>query len=129
MRSEQWARLREDVYCGLRRGAWYRVLFAGHEFVAVDVERERLLIPRDVLEFAAVRPAVWTVVLHTRESVSFPPHRGKRFAVCPNCRLRQVPIGHPRMLRCQRCNGLYEVGWQHPIVVSGAARESRVIAS
>ncbi len=129
MTSEKWARLREDVYCGLRRGAWYRILFAGHEYVAVDVERERLLIPREVLEFAAERPAVWAVVLHSRESVSFPPRYGRNFAVCPNCRSRQVPIGRPNMLRCQQCNGLFEVGWQHPIVVSGTRQESRAIAS
>ena len=129
MAFEQWARLCEDVCCGLRRGAWYKVLFAGHDLVVVDVERERLLIPRDVLEFVDARPASWTVVLHTRESVSFPPHRGKRFAVCPNCRLRQVPTGRPHMLRCQRCNGLFEVDWQQPIVVSGTRQESRAIAS
>ena len=75
MMSEQWTRLREDVYCGLRRGAWYKVLFAGHDLVAVNVEQEKLLVPRDILEFVDVRPALWTVVLHTRESISFHPHR------------------------------------------------------
>jgi len=129
MASKQWARLSEDVYCGLRRGAWYKVIFAGHDLVVVDVARERLLIPRDVLEFVDVRPALWTVVSHTRESVSFPPHRGKRFAVCPNCRLRQVPIGRPSRLRCHRCNGLFEVDWKDPIIVSGTRQVSRLIAS
>jgi len=128
MVSEQWARLRADVYCGLRRGAWYKVILAGHELVAVDVERERLLIPRRVLELVDARPALWTVVSHTRDSVSFPPDRGKRFAVCPNCRFRQVPIGEPKMLRCSRCNELFEVNWQAPIIVSGAGRESNAIA-
>jgi hypothetical protein len=129
MASEQWTRLREDVDCGLRRGAWYKVLFAGHDLVAVNVERERLLISRDVLEFVEKRPALWTVVLHTRESVSFPPSRGKRFAVCPNCRSRQVPIGRPSSLRCQRCNGLFEVDWHAPMVVCGTRRETNAIAS
>ena len=55
MMSEQWTRLREDVYCGLRRGAWYKVLFAGHDLVAVNVEQEKLLVPRDILEFVDVR--------------------------------------------------------------------------
>ena len=129
MASEQWARLREDMCCGLRRGAWYKVLFAGDDLVTLDVDGERLLIPPVALEFVVERPALWTVVLHTRESVSFPPSRGKRFAVCPNCRSRQVPVGLPNSLRCQQCNGLYEVDWQEPIIVNGSHRESRFKAS
>lgn len=128
MAFERWARLREDAYCGLRRGAWYKVLFSGPDLVAVEVERERLLVSRHVLEFVEVRPATWTVVLHTRDSVSFPPDRGRRYAVCPNCRHRQVPVGRPHTLRCQRCNWLFAVEWRKPVIVSDVLSESPAFA-
>lgn len=128
MASEQWARLCADVFCGLRRGAWYRVVFSGTDFVAVDVEGERLLLPRCLLEFVSVRPAVWTVVVHTGDSLSFPPNSGRQYAVCPNCRERQVPIGRPGSLRCRRCNGLFQVAWNKPVVVSGTGAEAQSVA-
>jgi hypothetical protein len=117
MASEQWARLREDLICGLRRGAWYRVLFAGTNHVAVEVEKGRVFLPRRFLEVVDVRPALWTVVIHTHESFSFPPEYGTHYVVCPSCRERQMPAGRPWALRCQRCNGLYEVDWYEPIRV------------
>ena len=123
MASERWARLCADVYCGLRRGAWYKVAFAGTKQIAVDVEGERVFLPRELLEVVDVRPALWNIVIHTRESFSFPPDQGKRYAVCPSCRERQVPTDRPWALRCQRCNGLFEVDWYQPIFANDAPYE------
>lgn len=128
MPSDQWARLNEDVFCGLRRGAWYRVIFAGPDLVAVDVERAHLLVPRHILEFADVRPALWSLVLHANDSFSFPPNEGRRYVVCPSCRDRQVPIEYPTKLRCRRCNGLFEVDWDEPTVVRRTSSQTHAIA-
>jgi hypothetical protein len=124
MASEQWARLCEDVCCGLRRGAWYKVVFAGTKHVAVDAEKLRVCLPRRVLEIVDERPALWTVVIHTHESYSFPPDQGRHYVVCPSCRERQMPVGRPWALRCQKCNGLYEVNWYEPITVGNTHIDS-----
>ncbi len=123
MTSERWARLCADVYCGLRRGAWYKVINAGTNHIAVDVEGQRVFLPRDVLDIVDVRPALWSIVIHTDNSFSFPPDQGKHYAVCPSCRDRQVPADRPWALRCRRCNGLYEVNWSQPIMASDAPYE------
>ena len=118
MGTEHWARLSADVYCGLRRGAWYRVLFSTADLVAVAGCRENVLVPREFLEIVNHRPAIWTVVFHTGDSMSFPPDSGRLYTVCPNCSERQVPAGRPATLRCRRCNGLFKVAW-HVAITAG----------
>src|SRR6266849_9766510 len=44
-----WARLRDDVNCGLRRGAWYRVVQLTPGDAVVEVQRKRVNVPRAVL--------------------------------------------------------------------------------
>src|SRR5207249_8790671 len=42
-----WARLKQDVNCGLRRGAWYRVVGLTPEDAVLQVpRRERVRVPR-----------------------------------------------------------------------------------
>lgn len=117
MATERWARLREDLNCGLRRGAWYRVLNADRDTVILSVHRQNTLVSRDVLQFITDRPAKWMMVVHGRNSVSFPGRWGKRYAVCPSCCHRQMTRNNPRMMRCDKCNGLFEVGWDNPFNV------------
>ncbi len=125
MAPNKWARLREDVYCGLRRGAWYKVLFEGTNHVAVDAVQERVLVPSHILEIVDARPALWSIVQHTPDSFSFPPENGRRYAVCPNCQQRQAPpSGRPFTIRCQQCNGLYHVDWYRPVTVKDFDCES-----
>ena len=119
MVSGQWARLSEDVNCGLRRAAWYSILSADSDSVVLAVHRDEKRFSRDLLELSRNRPAEWTMVIHGRHSVSFLARAGKRYAVCPTCRHRQVPIGRPKTLRCQKCNGLFEIAWDRPFNVGG----------
>ncbi len=74
----QWARLKADVKCALRKGAWYRILKLTSTEVVLDV-------------------------------------RGKP----PNCRDRAKLEGHPASMRCQRCNGSFEIAWNESSRVAG----------
>ena len=114
MASTHWARLSEFSNCGLRRGAWYRVAGVEPARALVEVGGGAIPISKDVLEIRSSRPANWTVVVNNSKSLSFSARGGKRYAVCPCCRQRQVPMGQPTTLRCQKCNGLYNVAWDEP---------------
>src|SRR5438034_6581888 len=64
-----WARLKQDVNCGLRRGAWYRVVGLTPEDAVLQVpRRERVRVPRRFLQTLFSRPRHWTVVLRDRKS-------------------------------------------------------------
>ncbi len=117
MESEQWARLCKDKACGLRRGAWYRVVRGEPDGVVLALGRDEITVSRDLLEFVSTRPVKWTVVERSRRSISLLARWGMRYAVCPSCRLRQVPTGQPTTLRCGRCNELFEVAWDEPFIV------------
>ncbi len=121
MASEHWARLSKDESCGIRRGAWYRVVRAEQDHVVLAMGRDEMIVPRDVLEFLTDRPAKWSVVEGRRGSISLLAKWGRRYAVCPSCRRRQGLKGRPRILRCQRCNELFEVGWDDPFIVGAIA--------
>src|SRR6266566_2579268 len=57
-----WARLKQDVNCGLRRGAWYRVVALTPEDAVLQVpRRERVRVPRRFLQTLFSRPRHWTI--------------------------------------------------------------------
>src|SRR5437879_10578341 len=45
----QWARLKADVKCALRKGAWYRILKLTSTEVVLDVRGKPLSVPRGQL--------------------------------------------------------------------------------
>ncbi len=107
----QWARLQTDVDCHLRRGGWYRVIRLAPLEVLLDVNRKPLSVPRPFLQIAPTPPRRWTVVPRPRRAPRLPDSWGARYGVCPSCRNRMPLDGQPASLRCQRCNGLFEVAW------------------
>jgi hypothetical protein len=117
MASEHWARLSQDKACGLRRGAWYRVVGAEQDSVVLAAGGGEIPVSRDVLEFMSSRPAMWSVVERNRGSISLQGRWGRRYAVCPSCRQRQSLTGRPRTLRREKCNDLFEVSWDKPFIV------------
>ena len=112
MTEDKWARLQEDIDCGLRRGAWYRAVQLGAVEVTLDVNRNAQAFPRCQFEIRLGRPTRWTVVGRPRNAVRIPASWGTRYAVCPSCRTRQPPMGRPPSMRCDKCNGLFEVAWE-----------------
>ena len=111
MPAELWARLSQDVDCGLRRGAWYRTVYVGLAEVSLIVHGKERAFDRDTLEVIDTPPYRWTVVTGAANTTVIPPRWSKGYVVCPSCRMRQLPLGQPEVLRCERCNGLFEIAW------------------
>jgi len=109
--QQNWARLRADYGCPLRRGAWYRVVSISPLEAVVDVDQKPVLLPREYLEIVNTRPSRWTVVQEPERSPRLPSEMSGRYAVCPSCRERMPLRGEATNLRCRRCNGVFEVGW------------------
>src|SRR5262245_61627995 len=109
--QQQWARLKGEANCGLRRGAWYRVLSLTSTEGIVDVKAKRVSVPRSSLEIALTPPQTWTVVNRPRNAPSLPANWGDKYAVCPSCRTRAAIRSDVTNLRCSRCNGLFSINW------------------
>ena len=115
-----WARLKLDVSCGLRRGAWYRVVGLTPEDVVLQVpRRERVRVPRRFLQTLFSRPRRWTVVPGPADTAELPEHWRERYAVCPVCRARAPITGYSAELRCPKCNGLFGVAWDEGYLAAG----------
>src|SRR5256885_12567391 len=70
-------------------------------------------------ELAGPPPRRWTVVAELRDASQVPPAWGGRYAVCPNCRERQPLERRSSDMRCGRCGGLFEVGWNERYLAAG----------
>jgi hypothetical protein len=114
MADQQWARLREDVDCGLRRGAWYQTVARGWTEALLEVHGKQRSVPLRHLELVDVRPNWWTVVSGASNASVIPARWAKGYAVCPQCSFRQLPVGHPSRLRCDDCSGVFDVAWNKP---------------
>jgi len=114
MPDQRWARLREDVDCGLRRGAWYKTVVRGWTKAQLEVYGMQRTIPLRYLEIVDARPDWWTVVAHAKNASVIPDRWAKGYAVCPRCGFRQLPVGRPATLRCDDCLGVFQVAWSRP---------------
>jgi len=107
-----WARLKQDVSCGLRRGAWYRVVGLTPEDAVLQVpRRERVRVPRRFLQTLFSRPRHWTVVPRPAQAEDLPDHWRNRYAVCPVCRARAPITGYTVDMQCAKCNGQFGIAW------------------
>ena len=114
MASQQWARIRQTEESHLRRGAWYRVVKLLPAEAVLDVHGKPTPFPRDALEILPERPKLWAVVPRPPRSPRMPTTWGPRYGVCPNCRERaRLEDGAPSM-RCPKCNGVFDIGWENP---------------
>ena len=62
-----WARLREDVDCGLRRGTWYRVTRFTPSDIFLDLQNCPVAVPRRLLDLVVGLPTTWSVVPRPRD--------------------------------------------------------------
>jgi hypothetical protein len=108
-----WARLRVDLDCPLRRGAWYGVRRLRPPEAVVDVIGEQVRVPRAALEIISAPPTRWSVVSRPKNPARFPGVT--QYAVCPNCRAR-VPLTGERLARmeCRRCQVIADIAWDEP---------------
>lgn len=110
----QWARVRGDVNCSVRRGAWYEVIRLTADEAILDVNQRPLSVARPLLQIVPVRPNRWSVVPRPQDAVNLPLSWGSRYAVCPGCRHRSPVKGAATELRCPRCAGVFAVAWDDP---------------
>lgn len=107
----RWARLRLDVNCGLRRGAWYPVVRFARDDAVLEVTREPVPVSRRLLQTVFSQPHQWTIVPRPDDAVNLPSEWGGRYAVCPSCRERAPISGHPIDMPCPKCRGVYRLAW------------------
>ena len=112
--APQWARVRGETNCYVRRGAWYEVLRLTPEEAIVDVNRRPIRLERSALQIVPFRPQTWSIVARPRDSVDMPLSWGSRYAVCPGCCHRQSLPGQPAELQCGNCGGVFEIAWGDP---------------
>lgn len=112
--APQWARVRVDVNCNVRRGAWYEVIKLMPDVAVLDIGRGLLSVARYRLQIVPVRPSQWSIVARPSDAVDIPQTWGSRYAVCPHCSHRTALPGQPTELQCPRCNGVFAVAWHDP---------------
>ncbi len=111
MPRTRWARLSQDVDCGLRRGAWYPATLLSQTQVALEIDGRLFAYPVRQLEVTTVPPDRWTVVANVGNASVIPRFWAKGYAVCPRCSSRQLLTGRPPSMRCDACDGLFEIYW------------------
>jgi hypothetical protein len=111
MSTGQWARLRPAEAGHLRRGAWYRVVRLTPAEAVLDVNGTLTSVPRPSLEILPAPPTRWTVVPRPMRAARLPASWGPRYGVCPNCRERARLEERAASMRCPKCNGYFDIGW------------------
>jgi hypothetical protein len=118
-----WARIRDDVRCRLRRGAWYPVLSAGPHAVVLDVRGMSLSVHQSYLELTFARPTRWSIVARTPEVVMMPESWGAWYAVCPGCGAREAVTQVHGAMACTRCDQRFHIDWSADVsCVDGQTR-------
>ena len=107
----RWARLRVDVNCGLRRGAWYPIVRFGKDRAVLEVTDDQVPVLRRLLQTSLSRPSMWSIVPLPDDAVNVPTAWGNRYIVCPNCQARAPLSGHPLDLPCPQCRGVFGIAW------------------
>jgi hypothetical protein len=107
-----WGRLNTDANCGLRRGAWYRVVSIAGDAAVLEVQRKPVVVPRTSLTIVAHPPKFWTVVPRPSDARGLPATWGEAYGVCPSCRTRSRLKSSPQTMRCPRCKGQFRVDWE-----------------
>ena len=113
MATVQWARIRPAEEGHLRRGAWYRVVRLTPQEAVLDINGKPTTFPRPSLEILPTPPSRWAVVPRPTRSARLPLTWGARYAVCPACRERARLEERATSMRCPKCNGYFEIGWDN----------------
>lgn len=114
MSTGEWARLRPEQTAQLRRGAWYRVVRLTAVEAVLDVAGRPTTVPRPSLQIVPTAPTRWAVVPRPPNAKQLPLAWGSRYAVCPNCRERARLEPKATAMRCPKCNGFFDIGWDDP---------------
>lgn len=110
--APRWARVKGDVNCRVRRGAWYEVAQLTPDVAVLRCGQQSVSVPRDLLHIALVRPRRWSVVRRPYDAVDVPRAWGARYGVCPACTNR-MPLDYDQMeAHCDRCGAAGSIAWR-----------------
>lgn len=110
--APQWARIRGDINCRVRRGAWYQIAQLTPDFAVLRFGQRSVSVPRDLLHIAPVRPRRWSVVRRPYDAVDMPRSWGARYGVCPACQHR-MPLDYDQIeANCDRCGSQGPIAWR-----------------
>jgi hypothetical protein len=110
--APRWARVRGDVNCRVRRGAWYQVAQLTTDVVVLRAGDRSVSVPRELMQIALVRPRSWSVVRRPYDAVDVPRQWGSRYGVCPGCQHR-MPLDHDQAeAHCERCGASGAIAWR-----------------
>ena len=113
--APRWARIKGDVNCRVRRGAWYQVAQLTPEVAVLRAGDYSVSVPRELLHIALVRPRRWTVVRRPYDAVELPRSWGSRYTVCPNCQQRAQLDYDQVEARCERCHVTGPIEWREDV--------------
>ena len=113
--APRWARVRGDINCRLRRGAWYRVTHLINDLAVLEVGERSLSVPRELLHIVFIRPREWSVVRRPYDAVDVPRSWGSRYGVCPSCRQRMPLDYDQKTARCERCEATGPIAWREDL--------------
>lgn len=109
--APQWARVKGDINCSIRRGAWYQVVRLTPDAAILKVGQRSMSVPRELLQIEAFRPPVWSVVPRPYDAIDRPLAWGSRYGVCPGCQARMPLRREQRRLQCSRCGETQKIDW------------------
>jgi len=113
--APRWARVRGDINCRVRRGAWYQVVQLTTDLAILEVGDRAMSVPRELLHIAPVRPRSWSVVRRPYDAVDVPRSWGSRYGVCFACQHR-MPLDHDQTeARCDRCGAAGPIAWREDL--------------
>jgi len=110
-KAPRWGRIRDDVRCRLRRGAWYPVLSVASHAVVLDVRGMSLSVHHSYLELTFARPTRWSIVARSPDAVMTPESWGAWYAVCPSCAAREPVRRVAGAMVCSRCDQAFDINW------------------
>lgn len=109
--APQWARVKGDINCSIRRGAWYQVLRLTPDAAILEVGQRSLSVPRELLQIEQFRPHLWSVVARPYDAIDLPLTWGSRYGVCPGCKARMPLQREQWQLQCASCGETQEIDW------------------
>ena len=99
-----------------RAGAWYPVVGeASNDRIVIEVRGKKVAIQKKFLEVREKRPATFTAVTRTRNTVQMMRTRGQEiprvYAVCPDCMNRVTAFPGQAAATCKACGHEAEIAW------------------
>jgi hypothetical protein len=116
MWARTWATARPYARPMPRAGAWYPVVGeASNDRLVIEIVGRKVAIQKKFLEVRTKRPATFTAVTRTRNTVSTMEKAGasipRVYAVCPNCMSRVNAFPGQAAATCKTCGHEGEIAW------------------